>query len=303
MPFFVPERFADLIDTVVPRFRLLLHKQVVTGIDEWALDGWLSNFTTREDQYLAARLLESLTFRSGAMIASSINHLLECLLPCELRKVELFDYQNIEAFREALQQGNENNPLRFVAIEGSVDDLPGKSGSLIIRHYRQLANIGKGLTCRPENIAKLPDSVRVLVFVDDMVGTGKQFLSFAKHYRLAEQATARRLYYCPLMAYVDGTSKIRRQAPWIQVLPVEEINSKQKFFQGSEQDQKLWKVDLHNSVADVREHMRSLCEHGNIPPSTKYTLDLLLGFEHSTPNNTLPIMWARSNRWNPLLRR
>jgi hypothetical protein len=301
LAFFVPEKFETLIDDVDAQFRLLLRKQVITGIDELRFEAWMGNFVTPEDRYLAARLLEGLTFRSQSMVCSSIDHLLQNILPCELRRLGLFRYRSIDEFLETLVAGDKSHQVRFVAIDGAHEPTPGKSGAIVIRQFRRHANISKQLTCRPENIATLPDTVKCLVFVDDMVGTGTQFLSFGTYYQLQDQATRKKLLYCPLVAFESGVAEISRSAPWVKVLEVELLDARHKFYRPAAHDARLWSVDQANDVADVRSHLAELAKARAIPASTRFTLDLVLGFEHATPNNTLPIMWAQSPTWSPLL--
>lgn len=42
-----------------------------------------------------------------------------------------------------------------------------------------------------------------------------------------------------------------------------------------------------------------MCERRNIPAATQQSLNLLLGFEHATPNNTLPLLYAESAQGTP----
>ena len=304
MSFFVPEQHAGLFDEVTHRFRLLIRKQVISTIDEIDLDNWLSNFVTDEDQYLAARLLDGLMFRSRAMIHSSIDQLLQCILPGQLRNWGAYGHSSIEDFLSSLAAGDSSYPVRFVAIEHTyANEEPGKSGSVLIRHFRQHAQIAKSLTCRPEAIASLPETAKVLVFVDDLVGSGKQFGKFAKYHKLAEQTGVRKLIYCPLIAYQGGLETIARDHAWLTLSPVEVVNSKHCFYCPQTGNSILWAADEENLVEDVRSHVNDLATANGIPAATKFSLDLLVGFEHSTPNNTIPLLWARSDKWHPLFNR
>lgn len=304
MSFFMPDQYAGLFDDVTQRFRLLVRKQIVSTIDEIVLDNWLSNFVTTEDQYLAARILESLIFRSRAMIFSSIDQLLQCVLPSQLRKWGAYDYRSIEDFLTSLEVGDVSHPVRFVAIERSfANEEPGKSGSVLIRHFRQHAHIAKSLTCRPESIASLPNTVKVLVFVDDIIGSGKQFAKFSKFHNLTEHCARFKSLYCPLVAYEDGIATVRGAQPWLAISPIETLGTKNRFYCPDPDNGKRWALDQINLVSDVSQHVKALADTAGIPSTTKYSLDLLIAFEHSTPNNTLSLLWARSDRWNPLLNR
>ncbi|WP_228894300.1 phosphoribosyltransferase-like protein [Pseudoduganella aquatica] len=304
MSFFVPEQHYGLFDDVTQRFRGLIRKQVISSIDEIRLDAWLGNFVSDEDRYLAAHILNGLIFRSKAMIESSFDQLLQCVLPRQLRQWDCYSHKYIEDFLESLRDGDVDHPLRFVAVDlASANDEPGKSGVHLIRQLRQHVRISKKLLCRPENVAALPSTVKVLVFIDDIVGTGKQFAKFTKFHALEGQAVNRKLFFSPLIAYRDGVDKLSSAHPWLTIKAIEIFNSEHGFCCPCSSNPTLWALDEQNCVADVRAHIQKIAQAGGIPKSTQYGLDLLIGFEHATPNNTLPMLWADSDTWRPLFNR
>ncbi|HCF9476681.1 hypothetical protein [Pseudomonas aeruginosa] len=302
MAFHVPDESYDLLADVLGRFRVLLKKQVITGLDEAQLDRWLGNFKTEEEQYFAACVLGRLIYRSNAMIDSAIDHLLHCTLPTYLRQHHLFPHDDIESFLTALSAQNRGYHIRFVGVDGSKDSDTGKSGALIIRRYKQHAGINKLSTCRPDKLNELPGHVSCLVFVDDMLGTGKQFEDFAKELGLAEKKGLR-IFYCPLIAHAKGLERLRDTCPWLTVLPIEIFDERHQFFCESADSPGLWKVDESNTVEDARTFYDALALKHGLPATKKFGLDLLLGFEHSTPNNSLSLLWADSDTWTPLLTR
>jgi len=296
MAFQVPAAHEGLVEEVEGRFRLLLAKHIVTGVTEFQFNKWLTNFLTDEDRYLAARLLENLTFRSQDMVGSAIAHILQCILPTEFLRLGL-RFPSIEHFMQEVSAGGAHQPVRFVEVEGG--NQPGKSGAVLMRELHRLGNVHNELLIKAKDIEGLTASVKALVFVDDMLGTGKQFTKFAKANRLAEEAGKRKLIYCPLAAYTDGLKKLAVACPWLVVRPVEEFGPKHRFFRGEDARPEVWAIDRVNLVADVRAHMATLCERGGISTSG-YGLELLIGFHHATPNNTLPVMYAKPP-WNHLL--
>lgn len=300
MAFHVPPEHAGLFEEIDRRFRLLLFKNIVTGVSELQFDKWLKNFLSVEDQYLAARLLENLTFRSEQMVGSAIGHILQCILPAQLRRAGV-TIPSIDEFVYSLRVGGHAHPVRFVEVEDGKGTLPGKSGPVIMRELHRLGGVSNSLMCHAESLSRLPDSVRCLVFVDDMLGTGTQFKSFAARHDLRLFAPIRTLVYCPLAADITGVKELADKCNWLTVCPVEEFGEQHRFFRGDAQHPDLWAIDRSNTVADVREHMRSMFARSGVKQSHKFALDLLIGFHHATPNNTLGVMYAESPTWHNLL--
>lgn len=302
MSFHVPEKNASLFSEVQQRFRMLLKKRIITGIDEETLDCWLANFKTEEERYFAACVLGRLIFRSKNMIDSSIDQLLNCMLPTYLRQKGLYPYDDIDSFLSSIRQDDPSHFIRFVGVDGSKQNDTGKSGVVVIRHYKRREKIPKSVTIRPDALNELPEHVKCIVFLDDMLGTGKQFETFAKTHALAEKSGLQ-IVYCPLVAFQDGLDKLGKSCPWLTVLPIETLNERHQFFCESAQTPGVWAVDGANTVLDTRGFYDRLATKRGIPKTTRHGLDLLLGFEDSTPNNSLSVLWASSDDWANLLMR
>lgn len=303
MAFNVPMDRLGFFDEIDHRFRLLLHKGIITGIDQIRLSGWLANFASPEDKYLAAHVLNGLTYRSDAMVRSSFHHLVHCDLPRVLHASANLTFPDLDAFEAALRDGDESSAIRFVAVDGTFEETPGKSGAVVIRQFRRHLGVSKKLMCRPENLATLPDTVRALVFIDDMVGTGRQFQTFANYYKLSEQVGKRALIYCPLLAFDAGVTKISEALPWLETHPVEILSAGHRFFRPSDKDPQLWGADSSNSLADVQAHVTELCRRNGLPVKTRHSLDLVVAFEHAVPNNSMPLLSIKTARWQPLFDR
>lgn len=303
MAFEVPTSRLGFFAEVDHRFRLLLHKGIITGIDQIRLNDWLANFKSPEDKYLAAHILSGLTYRSEAMIRSSFHHLVHCELPRALRTSADIVFADLDSFEAALRGDSESADFRFVAVDGTFEETPGKSGAHVIRQFKRHLGVSKRLLCRPENLEALNDKVRALIFIDDMVGTGQQFERFAKFYKLSEQVDKRSLIYCPLLAFDAGIAKIRSSLPWLQIHPVEVLSDGHRFFRPSTVDPQLWGGDSINLLQDVLDHVAGLSLRNGLPAKTRHSLDLVVAFEHAVPNNSMPLLSIRTLSWQPLFDR
>lgn len=300
MAFTIPGALEDLYDETVSRFKLLLQKQVLTGVEVTTLNQWLANFTTNEERYLAAHLLNSVIYRSNAMVCSSLQHLIHTELPAWLKSEGLAIPQGLTAFRAGFRNATVESPYRFVAVDGAFEEVPGKSGGVMIRIFKQNFVVSKSLLCRPERIQELPDHVRYLVFIDDLVGSGKQFIRFANFYTLPALIDRFKMLFSPMICYQSGLDKITKEFPWLAVKPIEVLCNEHKFFRGDPADERIWHADKVNRVLDVKHFYSELVARNQVTGREGFNLDLTVAFEHGTPNNTLAVFWATTPTWQRL---
>jgi hypothetical protein len=152
-------------------------------------------------------------------------------------------------------------------------------------------------------MGELPAEVKAIVFLDDLLGTGRQFHEFADHYTLAEHARERKLVYAPLMACEKGLKHLADKCPWLIVHPIESLGEDHRFFRASSREASMWAHDDANKIEDVREHIRRLCKRNDIKDRDKYSLDLTVAFEHGVPNNSVSLLLRNSDSWQPLFDR
>lgn len=212
-------------------------------------------------------------------------------------------FEDLEAFDRVLSEGGDSSPLRFVAVDGTFEKTPGKSGAVVIRAFKRHLQVSKALLCRPERLIDLSASVKALIFIDDLVGTGQQFETFATHYELAKHEKHCALIYCPLLAFRAGLTKLAKALPWLEMHPVETLDESHQFFRTCATDATIWGVDEVNKVQDVRNHVADLCKRNAVPPRTRHCLDLVVAFEHAVPNNSVPMLSIKSTQWQPLFDR
>ena len=279
-----------------------MDKNVFTGIAKLTLREWQGNFATDEEHYLAAHLLDALIFRTDPMVDSTSQHVVEMVLPKILAENGLYVSSDIDAFVKSLADGDVGLGLRFVAVDGNqLAPTPGKSGAQLIRHFSRAANINRNLLLRPENMELLQDDVRVLVFLDDCVGTGTQFGKFSTAYKLEDLAKQHCLIYIPFVAHLKGLKKLNHKYPFLHVTPVEVLGPQSNFFAESLLNSGVWARDSSNSVADVKAFYSELMARKGVTPEPSFSLNLSLGFSFSTPNNTLKAYFSNQGMWKRLL--
>lgn len=301
MAFFIPDEYARFSCEVFDRFKILLSKNIFTGISQLTFRQWLANFQTEEESYLAAHLVDSLILRTDLMLDSTSRHIVEMCLPKILKRHNNYTSPDISSFTRSLSSGDLSLGLRFVAVDGTFSKAPAKSGATLIRIFSRATGIPKRLLVRPENLTTLPDTVKTLIFLDDCVGTGRQFDGFCDSYQLSTLASRFELVYIPLLGHQQGIDFLNQRHPHVKVYPVEVLGPSCNFFQSSASNLSTWAKDNTNSVGDVQNFYDDLLRRKGVSKESEFCLNLSLAFSFSTPNNTLKAYFSDQGTWNRLL--
>lgn len=149
---------------------------------------------------------------------------------------------------------------------------------------------------------------RSVVFVDDFVGSGNQFVEtwnrilpnrFESFKALAAGSEAE-FYYCPAFCTQFGLNEINKECPEVMVNPGVLIPDN---YGALAQDSIIWPSELSSTAEDF---LHSTSMRAGIPESRWrgfWCLGLTIALEDSVPDATLPIIYWEENGWHPLMRR
>ncbi len=147
-------------------------------------------------------------------------------------------------------------------------------------------------------------SVDTIVFVDDFLGGGTQFAKFFKRWDFVSKLATAKMLYAPVTAHQTGISHLAGLWPQLGVICGEGLNDSHGFF-----SDEVWSRVGHGTVtaSDASNWYQGFANARGIVPGIGHlgvgSLALTYGFEHSTPNNSLPALWYKSKTWQPLLER
>ncbi|MEI3848061.1 MULTISPECIES: phosphoribosyltransferase-like protein [unclassified Microbacterium] len=283
---------------------------------------WLENFTGKTDDVSAeverlhaVHLLSHFTYFG----LRELRELLKALYR------DLFRYEVIQEIRDhakgstdpaILRAGFDDalSQTRFLGVGN-----PAESGTHLLYYFRQENRLRKELFPNPyELLSASPQDgrfriadpeVRRLVFIDDVVGTGRQAaehnLAFIRHLRdaalLSEQTIE--VWYLTLFANPTGLDSVR-QLGFDHAAAVHELNASQLAF--SEESHAYAAPPAGIS----RETGRAVAERygADLAPGNALGYGeggLMLGLHHNVPDHTLPIFWVQEayGPWNPMFRR
>src|ERR1022692_692591 len=284
------------------------------------LNEWLDNFANdRSDQ--PSEKLHALFLLSNFMYFGDIE--LRVLLKALFR--DLFRYPIIEKLRKSagntleaavlqVQFLNELARSRFMGIGN-----PAESGTHLLYYFRQENSLAKDLFVHTHQIfdgrldanARLANSsVKRYVIIDDFCGSGDQAMEYSGKVIAAMRQAAERssttieVCYYVLFATTDGLARIRDESEFDRIAAVYELDSSYQTFA---EDSRYFRT--HPPSID-RDFAYDMCRtHGEQlwPPFPLGYQDgqLMIGFHHNTPDNTLPVLWFDSATppWTPLFRR
>lgn len=262
---------------------------------------WLRNFAL-EDQATAAALLDRFTFYSAqhtdALLVASFNALGDGRpkSPFPRARDEL-----LSALDSAV----------FTPVLGEVPD-PTDSGNFLCRRTRQLMFPGAN-TVGIDAALDHAYQGHPVVFVDDFVGSGDQFLETWKRalhgrsFEDAERKTGFVPIYVALVSTQYGLSQIRSRAPKVAVSVTHVLEDRATLGGIASANSGLGAaIDALLTKYAVRLTPREPYIAGN-PLYRKYGYKerkLLMAFDHSVPDATLPIFWSPGqDNWEPLIER
>ena len=280
-------------------------KQLISGgfweVQTSRFDSWVNQFCGREEQFFAACLLDQTIFRSRPQFESALRSIFRSNVNHTIFRDE-HDLRLTEVLR------SEDDPkIRLVPVICETD-APTKSGPLVLRRLQRILQLKARWMCWPWQAKSAIDehSVHTIIFVDDFLGSGDQFVKFFDQWKFNEQVSADVTFvYAPVVAHQNGLEKLTTSLPSVHVQCVEKLGDHQRFF-----NEETWKQLSHDTISaeEAKEWYLHFGEQRELKPKDVSLLgygdlELVFGFSHSTPNNSLPILWHASATWQPLLER
>jgi hypothetical protein len=188
-------------------------------------------------------------------------------------------------------------------------DGPGKSGAHLARLYVDENGLYK------ENMIELADleaglsrdNVQAIVFVDDFVGTGDSATNYLeklwKEFGETLSANNRKMFFVSIAGFGAAVDRVARKVEQLQmqisIHVCDALGDDKHCFSHSSQ---LFACDNDRVAATDIAYRKgvALCKQA---PMGYGDCQALVVFSHNCPNNTLPILWDKSQQWNPLFRR
>ncbi|WP_338500796.1 phosphoribosyltransferase-like protein [Delftia tsuruhatensis] len=262
---------------------------------------WLENFDDC-DKILAAQLLERFVFYN--------QRLTDSLLTTSF-------YSIADGLKKGPKAPTREHLLQalpigvFTPVSGENPN-PTDSGYFLCRRARQVLNVHEDKIKTTSEALSAAKNGNPVIFVDDFIGSGDQFLSTWKDRRNGysfedlHSKVGFSAIYVALVGTDIGISAIGTQAPSVAVCVTHKIDDR-----GTLRGIQASNPPLYDQIDSLLEkYMPRLTPHDAYMHKNQYLKygykhrGLFLAFEHSVPDATLPIFWCRgTNNWEPLIER
>lgn len=303
--FSLPSSASDFVQMMDDKVKSLIALGV-WDIDQARYQGWLKQFTSDEEQFFSACVLDSLIYRPKAQFTESLRALINGPLRWELESI--IPGQSDLDLQAALAQGSSRGLVVIPAID--VSEPPTKSGPFIMRRLKKTMGIDRDSMDWPWTTAERIKNgeISTVIVLDDFLGTGNQVVDYLKATFVSLDPSVRWIY-AAVAAHRDGVEYVGRQLPTLKIFSSELLDDEHGLFYD-----RYWKAVSNKMIgasAAQKFYFEFLSKHGLDAAGSdfkKYPLGygekaLCVGFEHGTPDNSLPILWSTHNGWTPLLER
>ena len=298
--FKLPKFGPEYTERINARCESLIQYRIWEGFDLTRLRQWHRNFATDEARYFSACLLDSLIYRSERQTCALSRQLFQRSLPDVVRSDPL-PISPVSDWISLL--GSDVDPKIRVVPVIREDDPPTKSGFSIIRLLKRALRVNEAWIINPEDIPTHANSIKVLLFVDDFLGTGDQFTRFLAD--LTDYSATHYVIYAPLAATDEGVSAVRSNFPYLRTACAEQLRVSHNVFHS---DSNCFNDGINTPTA-AQEFQASLFEQLDIPLDREEQLGyggagLAYSFQHACPDNCLPLFWwSKTSSFTPLFDR
>jgi hypothetical protein len=290
------------------------------------IDAWLSNFK-EEERLGALYLLSNFMYFGGLQMRE--------LLKAVYR--DLYRYPIIEKIRRSNSDSLDSQLIeklfteelkhtRFLGVGN-----PSESGPHLLYYFRQENKIPKDLFINTheiidisaENVKLKNEEIRHLVYLDDFCGSGTQatmenYTSIIKKIKSLNPNI--QITYLMLFGTEKGKNKIRNEKIFDVVETIFEFDESFKVFSEKSRYFKNVPPDIDKDIIS-----KFCAEYGTVLYESIWKMEgvknassmgkrdslgfkdsqLLVGFQHNVPTNTLPIIWydEKEVSWLPIFKR
>lgn len=274
---------------------------------------WLQNFINsdshiQEKQKINALfLLSKFTYMGNDETRAMLKSIFRDMFKYEIvKQIRFHNSDTVDIDFIDSEFNNELSRTRFLGVGN-----PSESGIHLLYYFRQENKLSKQFFINTHEVLNIDVSpielrdadIKRYIFLDDFCGSGSQAVSYSTSLieKIKTIDSSIECCYYMLCGTTEGINHVKRNTKFDKVDAVFCLDETFKCFGPASR----YYVDVDTSVID-KDFSKDFCHHYGAIIS-RYPLgyrdgQLLIGFFHNTPDNTLPIFWSE-NDWIPIFKR
>lgn len=319
----------ELNNVLLKKIKVLSETTWDRKADQPKVERWLQNFLNEEERIHSLYLLSQFMYFGDLQMKELLRSLYR----------DLFKYRIVEQIRKANKDTTDFKFIesKFKTLESKTLFLgignPSESGTHLLYFFRQENRLSRQRFINTFEIFKKDGSssdvlrfadVERYVFIDDFCGSGSQAKKYSEEIIKRIKAVNPDIHtsYLMLFATKQGKEFVKKHTKFDYVEALVELDESFKCFSLESRYFTQYPSLIQKSVAQkiCEKHgfalYKSIIENDGFsdPELTKLAdkhklgfndCQLLIGFFHNTPDNTLPTIWYDENHiaWYPIFRR
>ena len=270
------------------------------GVHSDDLGAWLKNFTSDEERFFAACILDWLVYRNDEHVVSMLYDLLTKHLHNQGR-LDGNPLYNEEINPLIMARSKWNDPgFRYVTAV-TKKDKDTKSGYHIARYLNQKLEVSTNWNIKSTEIdVAYQNGIKTFLFADDIIGTGEQMNNVLCEAGVGNYSDVF-VYVAVCAAHEEGIRTIHKSFPFVRILYAELIPKDSSVFiqfptaeMGFENAEALksWYINFmkKNGVDEAKSLGRG-------------DLGLVYAFESNVPNDSLPLLYYENDKLKRLMQK
>lgn len=304
---------SNKVDDLLSKLKIFMETVWDNKISMSQITSWLDNFEEHERNDLLF-LLTQFIFLSKFQISNMLISIFRDFIKYVI--VEDFRIKNSNTLDSTIIKEHLNKTLlktRFLPIGN-----PAGSSATLLYEFRGLNRLKDDLFIEQASIDSLTETVEHFIFIDDICGSGSQVksLNTAIVSKIKIKFPLAKIHYYTLVGSDVGLDFISSLGWFTYIDSVVKLDESYKCFGDKSRFFKSANIDVEELKRTCSKYgltlYESILERGGYPiaQATNHKLgykdsQLILGFDHNTPDNTLPIFWYNEDmvNWSPIFPR
>lgn len=290
------ESVETYVESVFSRSEMFIDMGIWRGIDKVSLRAWRNNFTTVDERYFSALVLDNLTYRTEDHVKSMLIDLFSIGIPnaFRLNADELYETMR---FSLTLLKNSKNIPIRIVNTNHTSTQSSGYYAFML----NHVMCYHRDYFCDLDEIeVHYHKGIRHFILIDDIICSGEQIDTVLQQIDFQKFKDAR-FYIAACAMHDEGMRLLREKYSHVKYAYSEHLTQNVSFLDGVDYS---FPVTCTRDILD-RFYKNMLKEKGFgvRHPYGIIGMGLNYAFDKSVPNDCIAVLHLHNEHFNGLLKK